>query len=396
VSAGKELITGNDRTASTSRVTIEDITLREGQQAAEIAFSRAAELELVGLLDRLGVADIQIGFAGRDTGLLREIVDMDVQSGLAMILIGFADDWQAVVDEVAELGVSELQVLFRSADRQMSAMGLTRDDVSDGVATRIAYAKGKFARVTFTPSFGTSADPTFLLQLYRIAAAEGADRVSVIDTLGISSPESFRALVERTREAVGDSIGIDVHCHDDLGLAVANSIAGVRGGADRIDASVNGYGERAGNCPLEEVALGLKLLYGIDAGIDLARLVDTSRSVAELARVSVPGMKAVVGHDAFSQKLDIHLKLAEHDSSLMEPYDPSLVGNSRQLRLGVGTGPYGVLTKLAELGEPPVEMPVARAVAEAINDFARTTDAAVGDEAFRELLHQARPPALEA
>jgi isopropylmalate/homocitrate/citramalate synthase len=394
VSASNELPardhTAVKRNAAPRRVLIEDITLREGQQAAEVAFSRAAELDVVRLLDRIGVADIQVGFAGRDNDLLREVADLGTRANLAMILVGFANEWQSMVDEVADLGVSELQVLFRSADPQLAAMGLTRDEVADAVTTRVAYAKDKIERVTLTPSFGTSADLTFLSQLFRIGVDAGADRVAVIDTLGISSPESFRALVEHTREIVGEGVGIDVHCHDDLGLAVANSIAGVLGGADRIDASINGYGERAGNCPLEEVGLALKLLYGIDAGIDLSKLVETSSSVAALARTTVPSMKAVVGRDAFSQKLDIHLQLAEHDSSLMEPYDPALVGNTRQLRLGVGTGPKGVLTKLAELGSSPVDTVVASAVAAAINDYARKTDAVVGDAEFRRLVAEAQ------
>ena len=370
-------------------IQVEDITLREGQQAAEIAFTRGAELEVARLVDELGVTTIQVGFAGRDDGLVEEVARLRPKAGLAMILVGFGDDWQRVVDNAAALGVTELQVLYRAADRQLEAMGLTRNEVADGVATRTGYASERVEHVTFTPSFGTSADREFLASLYGIAVDAGAERVSVIDTLGIASPETIRELVALAREAAGPGVGIDVHCHDDLGLAVANTIAGVLAGADRVDASVNGYGERAGNCPLEEVVLALELLYGYETAIRTEGLTATSRAVAELARTTVPAMKAVVGEDAFAQKLDIHLQLTARDPSLMEPYDPALVGNSRKLRLGVGTGRQGVLAKLRELGLPTVEPHVADAIAAKVNESARSVEAIISDLTFTRLVAEA-------
>jgi isopropylmalate/homocitrate/citramalate synthase len=247
--------------------------------------------------------------------------------------------------------------------------------------------------VSFDPSFVTLADPGFLREVYSAAAEAGAQRFGVADSTGVASPERIGELVRMVREVTGGG-AVGVHCHDDFGLALANTLAGLAAGADLADASVLGLGERAGNCAIEELALALQVLYQVDAGVRLDRLTALAQSVSQATGVPIPAAKAVVGADVFSQKLDMHVALTQRDPSLLEPYPPQTVGNRRRLRLGVGTGPVAIKAKLAELGLPELDAAAAAELADWVNQTALGQKRGVTDAEFEERAGSAFSQAL--
>lgn len=367
------------------RVRMHDITLREGQQAAEIAFSLADKVALAERLADAGVQYAQAGFAGADDEAVRALKKAGVPIDLSVLLVAFKDDWREALAGAVESGADVIQVLVRSGDAQLETMGVTRADALRQTEQVTAAAVAIGREVWYIPSFGTVADERFLLELYRVAADSGASVAAIADTLGVATPEATAYLVEAVRDATAGGV-VGVHCHDDFGLAIANTLAGIRAGAEIAEVTLNGYGERAGNCSLGELALALKLLYDSDPGIRLDRLVDLERFASEITGVPLPLDKPVSGKNVFAQKLDIHVALTKERAGLMEPYPPELVGNRRALRLGVGTGPVAVRAKLRKLGRDDLGDKEAGTLAELVRAQALEQKAAVEDEEFLRLV----------
>jgi isopropylmalate/homocitrate/citramalate synthase len=363
-------------------ITVVDVTLREGQQAAEVAFGPRDEVEFAQALQRLGVPVVQAGYAGADDASVRRLRDACPDLRLAVLAVG----WDAAVGEsiasARDAGANICSILFRSADRHLANLGYTRQDALARVAelVRIAAQAG-YEEVAFGPSFATLADESFLMGMYASALESGATIVSLADSSGTATPATVVYLVERMRMLAG-SAGVRIHMHNDFGLALANTLAGLAAGADWVEVTVNGLGERAGNCCLEEVVVALEVLYGVNCGIDTTGLFELSRLVERLTGVAVPPMKPIVGGDVFSNKLEIHVKAAMKDPSLMEPFDPALVGNARTIRLGRGTGPTGVRMRLAQLGVE-LDDTLTAVLVERINELAVTTKRSVDDEQLR-------------
>jgi isopropylmalate/homocitrate/citramalate synthase len=366
-----------------AHVTIQDVTLREGQQAAEIAFTIDEKVELAHRIAGAGVRRLQAGYAGSDDETIAAIKRAEPGLELSALLIAFRDDWMAAAESASAAGVDVLMVLFRIAPAQLAAMGFSGDQALERIAASVRRATQLVPFVSFDPSFVTIAEPEFIKRAYATARDVGARHFGLADSTGVASPERVAQLVTLIRE-VTDGGDVGVHCHDDFGLALANTIAGLAAGATLADASVLGLGERAGNCALEELAVALKVLYGVETGVGLDHLTALAEYVSAISGWQISPAKSIVGHDAFSQKLDMHVALTRKDPTLLEPFPPALVGNRRRLRLGVGTGPLAVEAKLAELSLPPLDATRAQALAAWINDFARRRKAGVTDEEFRE------------
>jgi isopropylmalate/homocitrate/citramalate synthase len=371
-----------------SPLTITDCTLREGQQAAEVAFSPDDEVEFALALERLGVPVVQVGYAGDDDASVRRIRAACPSLALASLLVGWKADAPDAMRSTREAGADVCSVLFRSTDAHLDKLGYTRTTAVDRVQALVGQARAEgFREVAFGPSFSTLADQDFLFQLYAGALEAGATVISLADSTGTAKPSVVRHIVERMR-GLSDTAGVRVHMHNDLGLAMANTLAGIEAGADWIEVTVNGLGERAGNCPLEELVVALEALYGVRLPIRSEGLFELSHLVSRLTNVDIPPMKPVVGADVFSNKLEIHIVAAEKDPTLMEPFDPVLAGNRRTIRLGRGTGPTGVRMKAGELG---LELPedAVPAVVRAVNDWAVAHKRGVPDDAFAELVTSA-------
>jgi isopropylmalate/homocitrate/citramalate synthase len=208
-------------------------------------------------------------------------------------------------------------------------LGTTRGEVLERAAAAIGRAVDAGIEVAFTPSDATRADPAYLAELWQVAAAAGAGRVYVADSVGVATPELVALLVGRAREVTGLAVG--VHCHSDFGLGVANTVAAVMAGADRVDLAVNGLGDRAGNAPLEEVVVALELLYDLRTGIALDQLTELSQAFAAASGRELAPNKPVSGPAVFAHVLPTHTAAMKADSRAIQPYEAELVGNTGRL-----------------------------------------------------------------
>lgn len=375
-----------ERATEQARVDIHDITLREGQQAADVALSLEEQVELGVAVGETGVGYLQAGFAGQDDATVAALKAAGIASRVSVLAVAFVPDWEASIRSAASAGADVLEVLVRSSDVQMRAMGITREDGLRQAANAVSAAVGTGAEPWFIASFGTLAHEDHLLQLYRTAHEAGATRFVIADTTGIATPEAIAYLVERV-SGVTDGGSVGVHCHEDFGLANALSLTGIAAGADLVEVSVNGYGERAGNCSLSQLALALELLYERPIGIDLGRLSEVERLASRLSRVPLAASQPVSGDNVFAQKLDIHVQLTKENPGLLEPFPPGLVGNRRRLLLGRGTGPIAVAAKARELDGRQIDAGSAACVAERVRAIAVQAKRPVTDAEFLALVH---------
>jgi isopropylmalate/homocitrate/citramalate synthase len=363
-----------------------DVTLREGQQAPGIAFSTLGESKVGAALSSAGISIMQAGYAAKDEATVARLRDVMPYTDLAVLTVGWSPEiTRTRLRDSVNAGATICSVLMRSSRQHLKNLGLSEDDAVRRVAEVTSFAReAGFGKIIVSPSFSTLADVELLDRLFDAGIGEGASVVSISDSTGIAKPAAIRLLVSRARQRLAPEIGIKVHTHNDYGLALANALAGIEAGADWIDASVLGLGERAGNCALEELVLVLHGLYGIDTGIDLTQMTSLCATVAEEAGCVIPPLKPVVGAGVFANKLEIHVRAISTDSSLLEPYDPTAVGNHRSLRLGVGTGPTGIRMKLDELGLTADAQRIDSLV-EQINTLAALNGREISDEEFREI-----------
>jgi isopropylmalate/homocitrate/citramalate synthase len=365
-----------------------DVTLREGQQTSQVAFDADDERAIAVELAKAGVSVIQTGYAGDDDASLRRIREALPETNLSVLLVGWQPEALDRLASAADNGADVLVILFRSTDQHIANLGFSRQEALARIAeiAGAAAANGSYKHILFAPSYATRADQTFLFDMYKAVLDAGATVLGFSDSLGDATPEIVSDVVGRMRETGG---GVRVHMHNDYGLALANTIAGIRAGANWADVSVNGLGERAGNCSLDEAALALERLYGAPTGIDLSALYSLSRFVADRSGVPVSPLKPVVGDNCFTNKLDIHVKAAISDPSLMEPFAPELVGNRRRIDLGRRSGPVATQHKARELGIELTDSE-ASAVADLVNRRATELKRSIHDDELVALVGETR------
>ncbi len=328
---------------------LHDVTLREGEQASAVAFSTDDKVMIASLLDEAGIPQIEIGYGAEDRPAIAAIRAAGIRATLTVLVPAFRANWREAIDASLEAGVDVVLVLFRSSDQHLAMLGIDRTDALRRAAAAVEYAVERGAPlVGFNTSFTPLADPEFLPRLYRVAYDAGARRFGIADSTGVATPETIAFLVRLVTDVA--DVPVSVHVHDDFGMAVANALAGLRAGARIADVSVLGLGERAGNAPTEELATALEGLYGIATGLRLEKLQILAQTVSRITGVPIPAHKPIVGEDVFAQKLEMHVQVTARDPRLHEPFAPELVGHRRLLKLGRGTGPVAVKTKLRELG----------------------------------------------
>jgi homocitrate synthase NifV len=329
-------------------VTIGDTTLRDGEQTAGVVFSLAEKKGIARLLDEIGVGEIECGIPamGREEQqTVRKLVEMDLQARLITWNRALVADIEASL----ATGVRAVDISLSVSDLHIRhKLGKSRDWVREQLKRALGFAKEHGLYVSVGGEDASRADLDFLVELLEITRAMGGDRFRFCDTLGVLDPFSTLAKVSYLRERV--DLELEVHTHNDLGMATANALAGIRAGATYVSTTVNGLGERAGNAALEEVVMALKHACGIDPGIDTRRLVEASRLVARASRRPVPAWKAVVGEKVFSHEAGLHADGVLKDPSNYEGFDPAEVGLSRHLVLGKHSGSSGLRHRLAQLG----------------------------------------------
>lgn len=375
--------------SGTDDLRLVDVTLREGQQTAEVAFSTDEEVTIARGLARVGVPVIQTGYAGDDDDSLAQIrAAVPGSTQLSVLLVGWQDEAVAKQQSAFDHGADVCVILFRSTDKHIANLGFTRSEAIARITDLASRARrAGWKEILFAPSYATRADQEFLFEMYRAVIDAGATVIGYSDSLGEATPARTAEIVGQMRET---GAAVRVHMHNDYGLALANSIAGVQAGATWVDVSVNGLGERAGNCATDEAAVALERLYGYRTGVALDGLYELSRLVAGLSGVTVPPMKPLVGDNCFTNKLDIHVKAALSDPSLMEPFPPELVGNHRRIDLGRRSGPVATGYKARSALGIELTDDEAGAVAALVNVEAARRKGLVDDETLRELIGQVR------
>ncbi len=319
-----------------------------------VSLAPEEKLEIARALDELGVDTIEAGFAAVSEGEMKAI-RLIAGENLRAEIFSASRCLKRDIDAALKAGVDGVNIIIPTSDLHLRVkLRKTRAEALEMLREVVSYAKGEGLIVEVSTEDGSRTDLTFLKKAVTEAVEAGADRVALCDTVGALTPEaSHRFFSEMIREF--PDVLFAAHCHDDLGLAVANSLAALRAGAQEVHVCVNGLGERAGNAALEEVAVALRVVYGAEMGIKTERLWETSRLVERVTGVVVPPNKAVVGINAFSHESGIHTHAVLRHPSTYEFIDPDIVGAARHIVPGKHAGSHGLRRNLEEMGLTPSE-----------------------------------------
>jgi len=334
-------------------VRVFDTTLRDGEQTPGVSLTPLEKLEIAQALDKLGVDVIEAGFPITSKGE-QEGIRLVAKAGLRAEICGLARAEKGDIDTAIGCGISGIHVFLASSDIHLEhKLHITRDQMLKQAADAVRYAKGFGVKVEFSAEDATRTEIEFFKQVVKAVSDAGIDRFDIPDTVGIATPQGISEYVKAAR-SVSD-VMISMHCHNDYGMAVANSLAGILAGADQAHLTINGIGERSGNTSLEEFVMGCRNLYGWRTNVDYSLLYETSRKVAALTGVVIQPNKAIVGDNAFGHESGIHTHGILSNPSTYEPFDPSMVGRSRWLQAGKHAGRHGVAAQLRGMGLKPKE-----------------------------------------
>ncbi|KUG20521.1 2-isopropylmalate synthase [hydrocarbon metagenome] len=331
------------------RVAVFDTTLRDGEQTPGISFTREQKLGIAQQLSDIGVQVIEAGFPASSEGerqTVRAIAGLDLKSRVC----GLSRSLKTDVDVCLDCGVDMVHVFIPTSDIQREhTIRKSREEVLEITRSIISYTRDHVDHCMFSAMDATRTDWDYLMDVYRAAVESGATVINVPDTVGVITPTVMKDLITQIGTEV--DCPIDVHCHNDFGLAVANTIAAVEGGASQVQVTVNGLGERAGNADLAQTVMTLESIFGIDTGITTTGLVETSRLVSRYSGIAIPPVQPIVGDNAFSHESGIHSHGVITRSDTFEPgiMTPEMVGHRRRLKLGKHAGRHAVRQMLSEV-----------------------------------------------
>jgi 2-isopropylmalate synthase len=343
-----------------NRVHIFDTTLRDGEQSPGISLNTAEKVEIAQQLARLGVDVIEAGFPITSPGDFEAVQEIS-RKVEGPVICGLARTHKADIDAawgaVKDSQRPRIHTFISTSDIHIEHQLQTdREDVKGQARAAVAMAKSYCEDVEFSPMDATRADVEFTAEVCAIAVEEGATVLNIPDTVGYTTPEEYAEYFRRLYELVPGlrEVELSVHCHDDLGLAVANSYAGVLAGARQVECAVNGIGERAGNCSLEEIAMLIRVradAHGLSTGVNTRELARTSRMVSRLTGYAIQPNKAIVGRNAFAHESGIHQDGVLKERSTYEIMDATEVGlESNSIVLGKHSGRHALRDALDQLG----------------------------------------------
>jgi len=360
-----------------------DTTLRDGEQAVGVVFNPEEKFNIACALSDLGVGRIEAGFPRVSEADSRAVKRIQ-EAGLDSEIWGFSRAVLGDLDALIELGIRQALIEISTSEVKMKAYGFNRQVVLQRVTDAIKHAVDHDMRVIFFPVDSTRSDLGFLQEVYSRAIETGAAEVAVVDTIGACAPEAAENLIRTVRGWIGPDMPLHFHGHNDFGLGAALAIAAVRGGADWIQGTVNGIGERAGNSDICEVALALSCLYDVPIALDLSQARKVSALVQKAANYQTDSWRPVVGENLFTRESGA-VANQFHIPEAIEPYSADLVSAPRRIVLGKKSGLSSIKLKAEELGLDIADDKYPELLAQ-VKQQATAAGRLMTDEEFRELV----------
>jgi methanogen homocitrate synthase len=365
-------------------VFIIDCTLREGEQQAGVVLSRKQKIRLAHTLDEIGIPQLEAGMpcvSAEEEGNIKAIA----KEGLKTKLIAVCRSMKEDVDKAERCGVWGVSCSLPIGAHQIKyKLKWPNEKVIEAAVAITSYARQKGFFVVLSPYDTPRADPAFLEKFMKTVVREGwADRVRLVDTVGSLTPQAMGYLVQKIKKWTGKPV--EVHCHNDFGLATANTLAALSAGADVASTALNGMGERAGCGATEEVAVALRILYGIDMGLNLVKFYEASHLLQKSSGIKLQRHKAVVGEGAFAQEAGLVVTGWKDFPFTAEAYLPELVGQQASLVLGKKSGKDSIAVKLREMGLSATEKEMADILSE-VKNKAQKAGRLLRDEDFQAIL----------
>ena len=328
------------------QIYVVDTTLRDGEQTAGVVFANEEKLAIATMLSDLGVDQLEVGIptmGGDEKNAIKSIVKRNLKSSIMAWNRAVISDIQESID----CGVDAVAISISVSDIHIkNKLKTSREWVLENMVKSVEYAKKNGLYVSVNGEDASRADREFLIKFMKAAKEVGADRFRYFDTVGVMGPfqieEEIKCLHDNAK------LDIEMHTHNDFGMATANAIAGLRGGANHVGVTVNGLGERAGNAALEEVVMALKFVYGCDVNMDTTMFREISEYVSKASGRELPIWKAIVGTNMFAHESGIHADGAIKNPKNYEAFDPSVVGLERQIVIGKHSGKAAIVNKFKE------------------------------------------------
>ncbi|ACB49900.1 homocitrate synthase [Crocosphaera subtropica ATCC 51142] len=331
-----------------NHVHVNDTTLRDGEQAAGIVFSAIEKIAIACLMDAIGIPELEVGIPAMG-GSEAEAITAIVQKGLKTALLGWNRAVRSDIEASIACGLRRVHISVPVSDIQIKAKFKGKTNlVWDRLRDSINFALDHDLFVSVGAEDASRADESFLVEVAQFAESLGASRFRFCDTVGILNPLTTAQKVGKLVKSI--KMPIEMHTHNDFGLATANALAGLQAGAVSVNTTVNGLGERAGNAALEEMIMALKRLYQVDLGMETSRLRELSQLVVKASGIPLPPWKAIVGDNVFAHESGIHAHGVLQNPQTYEPFSPDEVGWKRRLVVGKHSGRHLLTNLLSQHG----------------------------------------------
>ena len=370
------------------KITVYDTTLRDGEQTPGVCLRTPEKLKIAKKLDEIGIHQIEAGFpvvSHEEKRSVKAIVKEDLNAQILVLSRTKKSD----IDTAIDCDVDGIITFMATSDLHLKhKIKMTRDEILNVCMNSIEHAKDHGLFVAFSAEDATRTDLDFLKKIYKKADNFGVDRVHIADTVGAISPYGMDYLVKELRSDINAEIAL--HCHNDFGMALSNSIAGLLAGANAVSTTVNGIGERAGNCPLEELIMALKIIYDVDLDFDISKFYELSKLVESLTNMKIPDNKPIVGKNIFRHESGIHVDAVIEEPLTYEPFLPELIGQRRRIVLGKHSGCRAVRAKLNECGIDVTKDELCKIVEQVKNK--REEGKYINDELFNSIVRSVRGP----
>ena len=331
-----------------AKVIINDTTLRDGEQAAGVAFTVNEKVKIAALLDNIGIQEIEAGIpvmGDIEKKAIRKILDKNLKARI----IGWNRAVLKDIDESISCGLNSISISLPVSDIHINhKLNKTKKWIIEQIKKAIGYAKRHKLYLIVSAEDASRAEPDFLLEYVKVIKKEGADRFRFCDTVGILEPFRLFNMIKHIRRLV--KIDIEIHTHNDFGLATANALAAISAGACCVNTTVTGLGERAGNAALEEIVMALKHIYRIDLKINIKRLLEISRFVSKASGREIPPGKSIIGKNCFLHESGIHQDGMIKNPLTYEPFKPCIIGAKSNFVIGKHSGRAAIRYLLKKSG----------------------------------------------